>query len=425
MSVWRLVFQEISHRKINFALGVFSVSVAVACLVGALIFLKIDDHRTESILAQKQKEIEKAGADLEDSMRKITKGLGFNVIILPEDQDLNEMHVKGTLSKSMPEEYAHRLANSKIVTINHLLPTVVKKITWPEMNLPILLYGTRGEVPMMHSDPKKPLLDSVPQGTMILGFQVSEKLHLKEGDAVTLLGRNFTVAKRHQERGTIDDSTVWINLAEAQEMLGMKNLINAIQALECQCVGDRITEIRKEIAGILPGTQVIERGPPALARAEARNKVKEAAESALTLETARRAEIRNQRQEFASRLVPLALLGCTVWIGLLAYGNVRGRFQEIAVLRAIGFRTRQIFSLFVSKALLIGLSGGLIGYCAGFLAGVGSLDSSLIDSSLGQWFDPGVLILAAITAPLLSVFGSWIPAMAAVRSDPAVVLQEE
>ena len=46
MSIWRLVFREITHRKLNFLLGVISVSVAVACFVGALILLEIDDHRT-------------------------------------------------------------------------------------------------------------------------------------------------------------------------------------------------------------------------------------------------------------------------------------------------------------------------------------------------------------------------------------------
>ncbi|MDA1276097.1 MAG: ABC transporter permease [Verrucomicrobia bacterium] len=424
MRIWRLVFREVLHRKLNFLLALISVSAAVGSLSGALTLLDVDRLQTERFLETKRNDVEAAGAELEDAMRKITKGLGFNVIILPEDQDLNEMHLEGTLSKSMPEEFVHRLANSKIVTVNHLLPTIVRKMNWPEKNLPIVLYGTRGEVPILHSDSKKPLLETVPPGTMIVGFQVGGTLNLKEGDQTTLMGRDFSILKRYEERGTSDDSAVWINLREAQGMFGMENLIHAIQALECQCVGDRITEIRREISSILPGTQVIERGPPALARAEARNKAKEAAVSALEREKAGRAESRLQKEAFAAKMVPASFIACIVWIGILAYGNVRQRLQEIAVFRAIGFRSSQVFALFVIKALLIGILGGLIGFTMGFLfAGMGQ--GGVDPLSVRTLYSPGVFWLALVSATLMSVFGGWVPAMMAIRADPAIVLLED
>ena len=36
-----------------------------------------------------------------------------------------------------------------------------------------------------------------------------------------------------------------------------------------------------------------------------------------------------------------------------------------------------------------------------------------------------VLLVAAAMAPLIAMLGSWLPAMMAVRRDPATVLQEE
>ena len=39
MSLFRLVFREILHRKLSFLLGVISISVAVAGLVAALAVL--------------------------------------------------------------------------------------------------------------------------------------------------------------------------------------------------------------------------------------------------------------------------------------------------------------------------------------------------------------------------------------------------
>lgn len=418
MSIWHFVVRELRHRKLNAFVAASAVGVATACLVGALMLLKADAQATDAALAEKQKAVEEAGAELQDAMRKITKGLGFNVVILPEDQDLQEMHLNGTITKSMPEEYVDRLANSKIVTVNHLLPTVTKKLTWPEKDLPIVLYGTRGEVPLAHRDLKKPLLDAVPKGSMIVGFQIAQKLGLKVDEQVELLGRPFKILKMHGERGTVDDSTVWVNLREAQEMLGMENLIHAIQALECHCAGDRIGQIRAELMDILPGTQAIERGAPALARAEARDQAKVTAEGALANEVESRAEIRRQRENFAAVLVPLAILGSALLMGFMAFTNVRQRRQEIAILGALGLRSRQVLAVFLCKAVVT----GLIGAALGLIVGVG------IGVTAGGWsagLDVPTLFLALGLALGVALLGSWLPALMASRQDAATVLQQD
>lgn len=401
MSIWRLTLREISHRKVHFALGLLSITVAIAAYIAATMLLRDSAHRdraileemgkteaaklsayrqelkgnlakrhrdltdqvatlqitqaeeqgkqlvalTESLhelktsqefalekqraklaadlqihgqrlsqkldqkksglqsalqkkrdqleigltdtqarlrarLQEREKAVAVAGAALEDAMRKITKGLGFNILILPRDQDINQFHLQGVATAVMPEAFVTKLANSKIVTVNHLLPVITKRVKWTEQgDLEVVLIGTRGEVPLAHRDPKKPLLDIVPKGQMILGHGVGKKLGLKKGQAVKLLGSEFKVAKIHGERGSLDDSSIWLNLTEAQELLKMQNVINAILALECNCAtADRVAEVRAELAGILPGTQIIERGSQALARAEARNKAKQKAD---------------------------------------------------------------------------------------------------------------------------------------------------
>ncbi|HAW29171.1 MAG TPA: hypothetical protein DCY03_13800, partial [Planctomycetaceae bacterium] len=117
MSLFHLIIQEMQHRKMNFLLGLLSVVVAVACLVAALTLLQADEIQTELILEKKTEEVKQAGAQLEDAMRKITKGLGFNILILPADEDLSEFHLTGMVAKTMPEENVKKLANSDIVTV--------------------------------------------------------------------------------------------------------------------------------------------------------------------------------------------------------------------------------------------------------------------------------------------------------------------
>jgi len=451
MSVWRLVLKEMKHRKANFVLSLLSVTVAITCLVGAQTLLRSDEVQTESILTTKQSEIEAAitkrqeevtaaGKALEDSVRKQMLGLGFNVLIVPENQDLSELHLDGTLTETMPESYVDKLANSKIVTVNHLLPSVTRRVEWPEKEIDVIVQGTRGEVPIMHRGLKKPLLDAVPPGTMVVGYGIHSKLGLKAEDKVTLLGREFTVKTLHPERGSSDDVTIWIDLAEAQQLLGMENVINAILALECGCTGDRISQIRAEIAGILPGTNVIEKHSKALTRAESRAKAKTMAEDALKAEqqagqeslareAQSRTDIQNRRAGLVGILVPLVLVGCALWIGFLAFGNVRQRSSEIGILRAIGLSSNQVLAIFLIKAGLIGLIGGILGTVLGVLIGIqfGGLAPS--EETWQRIFEAGAVLTTVVLAPLLapafSAIASWLPAQMAARRDPAIVLQAE
>lgn len=425
MSIFHLIFQEMQHRKMNFLLALLSVIVAVACLIAALTLLQADEIQTALILEQKEEEVKKTGAELKDAMRKIAKGLGFNILILPADQDLREFHLTGIVSGTMPEDNMRKLSESKIVTINHMLPMVSKKITWPEKKLDVILTGTRGEVPQLHRALKKPLQQPVPAGAIVLGYHIQQKTGLRPGDEVQLMGKDFKVSKVFPERGNADDSTVWISLKQAQELLGMENLLNAILALECNCATiDRIAEIREDVAEILPGTQIIERGPPALARAEARNKAAETAVATLEQEKANRIKLIERHASFAAILVPLVVLGCGAWIGFLSLENVRRRATEIGILRAIGVRSSQVFGIFIIKALLIGLVGALIGYFVGYWIGLtwGDLPAAVNPRDVlfsGRW-----LLLSLLFAPLLASLSSWIPALLAARQDPAAILQE-
>ena len=430
MKIWHILVREILHRWRSFALGTFAVIVAVSSLTGALTLLKVHDLHTQKILTEKEEETEKKMAILKDEMRKATLKLSFNLLILPKQQSIRELHIEGCPSEYMPEDYAERLANSGIITVRHFLPSLQQRIKWPEKKRTITLVGTRGEVPNLHKDPKKPLVQPVPLGTIVLGYGLHQSLGLEPGDKVKLLGKEFTVHKCYEERGSKDDFTAWIHLRQAQELLDKEGLINAILALECLCEGveNLLGKVREDIEQILPGTQVIERGTKALARAESRLKVGQEAKAAVERERRHRTQMRSEREFFAAVMVPLVMVACAVWIGLLAFNNVRDRKTEIGIQRAIGFRARQIMFLFLTKFLLMGLLGGALGIFAGL--GFGRWLGLTLEEDIGgiaaagEMFNPALLLLALITAPVLTVISAYLPTMVAIRQDPAEVLKE-
>lgn len=420
MKISLLVIKEIKRRKLNFLLGLLSVIFAVVSVTGALTLLKIHDLKSGIIIKTKEKETKERLARLQDDYRKITKKLGFNLLILPEGQNLNDFYADDYAAKLMPESYVDSLARSRSVLIRHLLPSLQEKIMWPEKHRTIILTGIRGEVPFAHKNPKESIQEPVPKGMVILGYELHKSLNIHPGDSVKIKGRSFVVKKCNELRGNKDDITIWMDLKQVQEILNKPGMINAIQALKCHCFGNELGNVREEVHSVLPGTQVIEKGSKVLMRAEARDRAAQEAVEALEAEKRNRIAMRKEQEHFASVLVPSVVLASAVWIAFLFIGNVRERKSEVGILRAVGVKEWKIMKLFLLKALVMGFAGAFIGYFAGVIAG----------GLLAGWFTWRVfnlpLLLAVLFfAPSLALLAAYLPATMAARQDPADVLREE
>ncbi len=426
MSIMGLAFRELRRRKTTFLLAALAVAVAVGTMLTVPAALQMYQLRSTALLADMDADLEQRLAVLQDEMRKATLKLSFNLVILPGDQDVREWHATDCPTTYMPEEYAHRLADSRIVSVRHFLPILAEKTKWPEMKRTVILVGCKGEVANLHKSPRDPLVQPVPDGTMVVGYELHRSLGLTEGQRVELMGRSFVIHKCQEERGSKDDIGVWIPLDTAQELLGKPGRINAILALECLCVGNEgLARVRADVAQHLPDTKVIEFGTKVLARSEARERVGQEAREAVEREKAHQQQLQAERQRWAAVAVPGVIVACGAWIFLAAFGNARGRATEVAVLRAIGYRASQVLALFLFRALV----GGLLGAAAGCAAGVviaaqlrGELAVPIVGTAgLVPWHVFGA---ALAIGSLLGVVAGWIPALVAAQRDPAEILRE-
>ncbi|MBN2449885.1 MAG: FtsX-like permease family protein [Lentisphaeria bacterium] len=425
MRMVRLLCRELRHRVGNVFLGALAVAAGVSVWAGTVVVLRGYDARTTAFLEQRREQLETALADLRERMRKATLKLSFNLLILPRGQDLKAWHTDGEITGTMPEDYVHQLAQSGIVTVQHFLPIVQKRVWWEEKGRRIVLVGSRGEVPNAHSNPKKPLVQPVPPGTIVLGHELHRSLTLVPGDEVTLMGRTFSVHRCHEERGSIDDITAWIYLPEAQELFGMQGRIHAILALECMCAGmPGVDTFRAEIGRVLPNTDVVELGTKALARAEARLLLGKEARQALADEENSRLALRQAREGFVAALLPVSMLLTILAVAALSVVNVRQRTPEFALLRALGVGGGRILVLVLSRYVLAAVPGAVAGCLVGMAGG----------AWLAGWLDPvplagsppllgGSEAAATILAALAVTAGAaWFPALVAARRDPADIL---
>ncbi len=421
-----LVIREMMNQKLTTVVGLAAVMVAAGVFVSQITLLDAHDMRTAAILAEKEEALDRDMKVMEDDYRKIMKELGFNLLILPAGQRLDDFHADGFSSKFMPEDYVTRLAKSDIVTIRHLLPSIEQKISWPERSgRAIILMGTRGEVPFLQRNEKEPILTAVAPGNIVLGYELWHGFGLGVGDSLRLRGRTFTVSECYSQRGTKDDVTAWIDLAAAQKMLGREGLINCILALKCICANNDIESVRAQVAAIVPDVRVIEVENKVVTRALARERAAAVADSTLRAEKKYRAVLRDEQEKTASWLIPLVTLGSAMLVGVLAFLNVRERRSEIAVLRAIGFRSKQILSVFLAKALIVGFLGAVAGSVAGFFAGVATSGLPSCMSAAKMLFSPALFILTLVTSPLVAATACWVPALIAAGQDPADILRRE
>ncbi len=433
MNLWRLVIQEILHRKTGFLLGLFSITVAMTAWIGAPVLLQAHDRQTERIMTERARATQEEMHRMEDDYRRITRDLGYNVMIVAGDEDLSRLRARGHPEIPMPFEYVERLGTGGVETLNHLLPVLQKRVQWPEHDLEIILSGTPGQYPVTHrvrfltpdgTAYRNPIMETIPPGELVLGHNIAHELDLEVGEKTILRGHPFRVRKINRAEGTSDDIAVWCHLDWMQDELDMQGKINLILALECLCEADALGRITADVNRILPDVQVMEFASLVQARALARNRAAEAHRKAMDAEREHRRDVADSYQRFTSIMRPLVIFASAAWMVFLFLGNVRERTIEIGVLRAIGVGEQTILSVFLVKSLIMGLVGALLGYVAGHALGAWWVDINLWSRDFITLLNVRAFLVALVAAPSLCMLAAWVPAIRAIRQDPARILCE-
>ena len=382
MTTFALILKEIAHRKFNFLLSLLAVVTAAALFVSSVTTGNASNRETTRLM----------------------RDLGLNLRIIPVDTDMNKFWTTGYSEFTMPQKYVHDLARYRGFTSNHLTAMLRRQISWRGYDA--LLMGISPEV-FPPGEKKPPIVYEIDPGTIYLGYQLAQNLNITRGQNIDILGHTFTVARCLSETGTIEDVAIQCNLADAQKILEMPGLINEIQAIDCLCLTsaqETLTQLRQELAQVLPDTKVFQLEAQARARREQRVMV---------------------QQYFLTIILPSVIVVSVIWIGVLAWLNVRERREEIGILRALGYGSPKVASLFLGKALLIGVVGALLGFLLGTVLALQF--GPEVFRVTAQAIKPiySLLVWAVLAAPALAAFASLVPTMVAVTQDPVLTLRQE
>lgn len=426
MGTLGLALREVLHRRASAAQSVLAAALAVSLVLGGLSIFRAQSAARAALVAEKRSQAAALGQDLEDAMRLITKRMGFNVLITPRGQSLDDPFSPSYAAKMMPEEYADRLAGAGVLTVSHILPALEQRVEWPERaGRTIFVVGIKGQVPVPGvAGEKKPILEPVTPGGAVLGESIARTEGLEAGSVFRLLGEELKALRVEPRRGDKRDRTIWVELRLLQRIFQKPGQINAIWALECSCALADVGRVREEIGRILPDVDVEEQGEKALARAEARKKAAETAARALADEEAALQGSLRLESQFRVLFLPLLVVAAGVWIGLLAWGNVRERRDEVGVLQALGRRPANIALLFLARAAVLGALGAAAGAAIG--TGLGELGAKVlgVQGQLSAGWHVELSLSALAACPILCSVACWLPAIGASRQDPAAILRD-
>ena len=130
-------------------------------------------------------------------------------------------------------------------------------------------------------------------------------------------------------------------------------------------------------------------------------------------------------EDYFALIMPLAVLACGIWIGALAFLNVRERVEEVGILRALGYGGARVSGLFLGKAILLGIMGAALGFGIG--TGVALKYGPDMFKLTAKNLKPDYLLFGwlLIGAPLFAALCSFLPTMISVARDPAESLRRD
>jgi putative ABC transport system permease protein len=407
MRLQTLVWREIFERKSQLATSFLAI------LLGITVIVSIKNITFFS---------EKAVALEMDS-------LGANVLILPKTASLQDYYAADIDGDTIPTEYIDQLAISDIEGLDNVSPklSVPVEIQGRKFHLTGILpkkefqakaawkgagvitrpigCGVTPSLPFATDDKKtlvrQRVIEDLEKDEVLVGADVVSTLGIKEGQSLDLLGQSFRVTAVLPQTGTIDDSRIFAHLDRVQDLSGKGNVINVIEVVACckEINQDGSEGLVQKINKLLPDAKVV--------------KITQIADAQVRM------------NELMSRLSMIFLV-IIVFVGGAGianymYANVFERRREIGTLMALGAHSRLILHIFLLKALLLGLAGGIGGYLLGTVLAM-ILGPKLAGVTVLPMWELSLWGIGISTG--LALIASYFPARRAAKLDPCATFQE-
>ncbi|MCX7425321.1 MAG: ABC transporter permease [Planctomycetia bacterium] len=352
--------------------------------------------------------------------------LGANVLVLPKSATLQDYYSADMNEETIPEEYVMRLTMSEIQGVDNLSPKLCvpvdlrgkqfaltgilpksefqAKAAWGGAGIfsrpigcGVVDVAAEAEPDDKKIQVRKQVIKDLGSHEILIGPDVANSLGIKESDSLTLLGEEFSVVAVLPETGTIDDSRIFAHLHTVQRLSGKDAVVNCIEIIGC-CKEIRAGLVDK-VNKLLPDAKVVT--------------VKQV--------VATQQNVNDMMGRLSVIFLVIIVVVGGAGIANYMYANVFERRREIGTLMALGAESGLVLRIFLAKALLLGLAGGIGGFVIGTTLAV-TLGPRLAGVTVLPM--PVLALWAVGISTGIALAASFFPARRAARLDPVATFQE-
>ena len=362
----------------------------------------------------------------EKAVAREMDSLGANVLVLPKSTTLQDYYSADMHEETIPEEYVMRLTMSDIQGVDNLSPKLCVPVDLQGKQFALTGILPKSEFQAkaawagagifsrpigcgaieMGAEPKpedkktlvrKRVIKDLGSHEILVGPDVAAFLGLKEGDPLTLMGEPFSVVAVLPETGTVDDSRIFAHLHTVQRLSGKDAVVNCIEIVGCceEISAGLVDNVNK----LLPDAKVVT--------------VKQV--------VATQQNVNHMMGRLSVIFLVIIVVVGGAGIANYMYANVFERRREIGTLMALGAESGLVLRIFLLKALLLGLVGGVSGFAAGTVLAV-TLGPKLAGVPVLPM--PILALWAIVISAGIALLTSYFPARRAARLDPCATLQE-
>jgi putative ABC transport system permease protein len=405
MKVTQIVARELFQRNNQLISSVAAVSLGIAVMVG----IQSTTYYSEKAVA----------GELD--------ALGANILLLAKDATVQDYYSADFQQSEIPESYVSILTNSGLQGLDNLSPkfsmpvdisgrkfTLTGILPRNEFKSKAFWQGTLGvfskpqncgivaKIPgitdTVKTQIRKRVIEDLDADAILVGAEVAQALAVKVGDSLTILGKWFIAEAILPITGTVDDGRIFAHLHTVQKIAGKDSVLHSIEIVGCCSAISK--GLIKQVNKLLPDAKVVT--------------------ISQIVSTQIRANTVMKRISLIMLVVILVVGGAS--IANYMFANVYERRREIGIYMAMGANSSWILKLFLLKALIIGLSGGVFGYISGSglaailgprLAGVPVLPL------------PIYALYSMVISTVIAFVASAIPAFNATKIDPSLIMKEE
>lgn len=395
MKIYQVALKEIRKRKIRTIYTSFGIAVAVSMLISVMITASSGQKEVFNVIARYGHSLTIVPVDSKASQSLKTFGIGTGSYIpehaLPDIEKVYQEAIvagwekmgaliiqEGTFmgrGSFPPPTFAPRLYEETTIKGKDVIVGGVNL----EKELIARFWWDISDGRFMEHDDEA-----------VIGRLFATVTETKIGDTLDVGSGKFRVAGILKETDSPDDYMVFTTLKACQATFGKQGKVSMInvRAMCPKCpVGEAAVEINKKILGVRATSQ-------------------------MEIATAQ-SQIFQKTTALIVSFVTASLIISCIGVFNIIMGSIHGRMREIGLLKALGASKGQLIRFFLYEAVLIGITGGIIGFILG--SALSHVVGPILFKDIVIQVSPRFLVIAVLLGTVATILASIYPALYASR----------